>query len=223
MKNLRSEKVKHASNVSIVGMGNWGTSLASAFAASRIRVDEIIVRGEGRRLPAPFTVLEEAHLNAEIMWLCVQDRVIPAVTQNLVRHAERSRISLKGKVIVHSSGALDAAVMQSAVHAGASVASVHPLMTFPDRTPVSLKDVPFGIEADPRNRRVLTSIVRRIGGRPVMVKAGSKALYHIVGMLCSPLLLATHAVTDNAPLWLRTCRRNASDNTQTLTRLFKPC
>ncbi len=70
------------------------------------------------------------------------------------------------------------------------MASVHPVMSFPTRIPVSLQGVPFGVEADAASRRILNAIVRRVGGRPFAVKAASKALYHAVGVLSSPLLVS---------------------------------
>jgi predicted short-subunit dehydrogenase-like oxidoreductase (DUF2520 family) len=46
------------------------------------------------------------------------------------------------------------------------------------------------VEADAASRRVLNAIIRRIGGRPFPVKAESKALYHALGVLASPLLVS---------------------------------
>jgi predicted short-subunit dehydrogenase-like oxidoreductase (DUF2520 family) len=63
-------------------------------------------------------------------------------------------------------------------------------MSFPTRTPVPLEGVPFGVEADAPSRRILNSIVRRIGGRPFAVRTANKALYHAIGVLSSPLLVS---------------------------------
>ena len=91
-----------------------------------------------------------------------------------------------------------AQVLEAAAHAGASVASVHPMMSFPTRTPVPLQGVPFGVEADAASRRILNAIVRRIGGRPFAIKAANKALYHAVGVLSSPLLVSHLAAAQQA-------------------------
>jgi predicted short-subunit dehydrogenase-like oxidoreductase (DUF2520 family) len=64
------------------------------------------------------------------------------------------------------------------------------VMSFPTRTPVALEGVPFGVEADASSRRILNAIVRRIGGRPFPVKTATKALYHAIGVLSSPLLVS---------------------------------
>ncbi len=58
--------------------------------------------------------------------------------------------------------------------------------------------MPFGVEADAASRRILNAIVRRIGGRPFAIKAASKALYHAVGVLSSPLLVSHLAAAQQA-------------------------
>ena len=101
-------------------------------------------------------------------------------------------------MVVHSSGALSAGVLQAAEETGASVGSVHPLMSFPTRTPVTLQGVSFAVEAEAASSRVLNALVRRIGGRPFAIKAASKALYHAVGVLSSPLLVSHLAAAHEA-------------------------
>jgi predicted short-subunit dehydrogenase-like oxidoreductase (DUF2520 family) len=169
-------------SVSIIGPGNWGSSLAHALRLAGIPLHEVIV-------PA---TLDRAQLNADVLWLCVPDAAIAAVARRLVQRVGAR--GLKGQIVVHSSGALSSGVLKAAAKVGASVASVHPMMSFPTRTPVPLQGVPFGVEADAAARRILYAMVRRIGGRPFLIKsgneAGNKALYHAVGTLSSPLLVS---------------------------------
>ena len=210
-------------SVSIIGPGNWGTSLARAFSAVGVPLDELIVPA-GRRpsaVGAPkearnpaFTTLDRARLEADVLWLCVPDAAIAVVTRRLVRRAGAlgSRppgSPLKGQIVVHSSGALSAQVLQAAARAGASVASVHPVMSFPTRTPVPLQGVSFGIEADAGSHRILNAIVRQIGGRPLSIESGNKALYHAVGMLSSPLLVSHLVAAQQAAVLAGFSRRQA--------------
>jgi predicted short-subunit dehydrogenase-like oxidoreductase (DUF2520 family) len=186
--------------VSIIGPGNWGISLAHALVAAGVRLDEVIVRRARSARPAkwlralPLVTLDRAQLEADILWLCVPDAAIVQVTRRLVaRVGERG---LSGQMVVHSSGALSSEALAPAARVGASVASVHPVMSFPTRTPAPLAGVPFGVEADAAPRRILNAIVRRIGGRPFAIKTASKALYHAVGMLSSPLLVSHLCATE---------------------------
>ena len=177
-------------SVSIIGPGNWGSSLARALVLAGVPLHEVIARGSRRRRGLPLISLGRAQLQADVLWLCVPDAAIAQVTRRLVQLAAARGVSLKGKIVVHSSGALSSEVLEPAALAGASVVSVHPLMSFPTRTPVPLQGVPFGVEADAASRRILNAIIRRIGGRPFPVKAESKVLYHAFGVLASPLLVS---------------------------------
>ena len=190
-------------SVSIIGLGNWGSSLAHALNAAGVGLHEVILSSArsaaGRAKWArtlPLTTLDRAQLEADVLWLCVPDAAIARVTGRMVKRVGKR--GLKGQIVVHSSGALSAQVLQAAAHAGASVASVHPVMSFPTRIPVSLQGVPFGVEADAASRRILNAIVRQIGGRPFAIKAASKALYHAVGVLSSPLLVSHLAAAHEA-------------------------
>jgi predicted short-subunit dehydrogenase-like oxidoreductase (DUF2520 family) len=158
--------------------------------AAGVPLHEVIARGSNRRLGLPLISFGRAQLQADVLWLCVPDAAIAQVTRRLLQRAAARGLSLKGKIVVHSSGALSSEVLEPAARAGASVASVHPLMSFPTRTPVPLQGVPFGVEADAASRRILNAIIRRIGGRPFPVKAESKALYHALGVMASPLLVS---------------------------------
>jgi predicted short-subunit dehydrogenase-like oxidoreductase (DUF2520 family) len=185
-------------SVSIIGLGNWGSSLARALTDARVALREVVVPGRlsARKTALPLNNLERARFDADVIWLCVPDKAITRVTARLVKSAG-SR-GLKGQIVVHSSGALSSGVLQAAAKAGASVGSVHPLMTFPTRAPVTIQGVSFAVEADPASSRVLNRLIRRIGGHPFAIKAANKALYHAVGVLSSPLLVSHLAAAFEA-------------------------
>jgi predicted short-subunit dehydrogenase-like oxidoreductase (DUF2520 family) len=190
-------------SVSIIGLGNWGSSLARALTEAQVPLHEVIVPGRRSARKSvralPITTLERARLQADVLWICVPDKAIARVTGRLVKRAPGQ--GLAGQIVIHSSGALSAGVLQEAAKAGASVGSVHPLMSFPTRRPVTLKGVSFAVEADPASSRVLNRLVRRIGGRPFAIKAASKALYHAVGVVSSPLLVSHLAAAHETAAW----------------------
>jgi predicted short-subunit dehydrogenase-like oxidoreductase (DUF2520 family) len=192
-------------SVSIIGLGNWGSSLAHALDTAGVSLQEVILTGERSRRSAsnrtlaralPLTTLDLAQLKADILWLCVPDGAIKQITGRIVKRVGKH--GLKGQIVVHSSGALSALVLQAAARVGASVASVHPVMSFATRAPVSLEGVPFGVDAEPPARRILNAILRQVGGRPFAVEAANKALYHAVGVLSSPLLVSHLAAAHEA-------------------------
>lgn len=174
-------------SIAVIGAGNWGSSLVAALKKAGLRPLETVGR-DWRR----------AKLDARVIWLCVPDAAIADLASKV---AER-RGSLRGQIVVHSSGALSAEVLEPARRAGARIAAVHPVMSFPTRRVVALEGVMFGVEArDAAVRRELFALVRRMGGVPFAVKAETKALYHAAGVFASPLLVsAIRAATETAEL-----------------------
>jgi predicted short-subunit dehydrogenase-like oxidoreductase (DUF2520 family) len=173
------DSVKRASgtSVAVIGAGNWGSSLRAALKRAKLGPREV-VRSSGWR---------RAKLNARVIWICVPDAAIRDVAEKIAAR----RGDLRGQIVVHSSGALGAAVLEPARQAGALIAAAHPVMSFPTRQVVPLKGVMFGVEAqDEGVRRKLSALMRRMGGVPFTVKAETKALYHAAGVMASPLLVS---------------------------------
>jgi predicted short-subunit dehydrogenase-like oxidoreductase (DUF2520 family) len=171
----------------VIGLGNWGSSLAAALDATGLLLERVHARRHSSR----------AKLDAQVLWLCVPDAAIATTTEWLV--AQRGDLS--GQVVVHSSGALDRSVLTPAERAGACTGSVHPMMSFPTRRVVPLKGTRFGVEAeDTASRKQLFALVRRLGGRPFAIDGKGKAIYHAGAMFGSPLLVATLAAGVRAML-----------------------
>ena len=189
--------------VTLIGLGNWGTALASALDAAKIPVRAIVVRkirAEDRRLAKKYgaelrtlagVARNAAKLEAEIFWICTPDAAIAATAAALVRQGWIAR----KPVVLHSSGALASTELAAAREAGASVASVHPMMSFPRRVgatddAVSLRGVPFALEGDARAVRMARRVVRALGGEPFAIRTEDKAMYHAFGAFASPLVTA---------------------------------
>lgn len=166
--------------VAVVGLGNWGSSLAAALDAAGLLAERVHARRRS----------SHKRLDARVLWLCVPDAAIA----NTAEWIAAEREDLRGQMVVHSSGALDRSVLGVVERAGASTASVHPMMSFPTRRVVALKGTRFGVEAaDEATRKELFALVRRLGGRPFAIDGRGKAMYHAGAMFGSPLLVATLA------------------------------
>jgi len=189
--------------IAIVGPGRLGQALARSLRAAGYTISEVISRDlpESRRraarlaraLGARARTPATASFNAQVVWLCVSDDAIRACARELAPKA-----GWKGKVALHSSGALSSDLLAALRRRGAAVASIHPMMTFgrdPSSTP-SLGGVPFAIEGDARAARVARRIARDLGGEPFRIPRESKVLYHVLGSFSSPLVVATLATAE---------------------------
>jgi prephenate dehydrogenase len=95
-------------SVSIIGLGNWGSSLARALGVAGVALHEVIVpsarsavgyAGWARTLP--LTTLDRAQLEADVLWLCVPDAAIARVTGRLVKRVAKrvGNRGLKGQIV----------------------------------------------------------------------------------------------------------------------------
>jgi predicted short-subunit dehydrogenase-like oxidoreductase (DUF2520 family) len=193
---------KPRAGISIVGAGNWGSSLAAAAVAAGIPLLEVVVRrAKDRRRrfgPASVVLSAEARWDAELIWICVPDDEISGVAAEIAS----LRPGLRGQTVVHSSGALSVEALAAVKQAGAAVGGIAPVFSFPTREPVRLEGVMFVVEAGSEaQRRRLNSLVRRLRGRPLRVDSGSKAMYHAAATMASPLMVsAAHAAVAAARL-----------------------
>ncbi len=188
--------------ITVIGLGNWGTSLAAALLAAGLPLSEIVVK----RLPARrsrgwnLTTVDRALLDATVLWICVPDGAIAEVATRLVARRRELGLRLDGQIVLHSSGVLTVESLKAASDAGAQVASVHPLMTFPTRKPVPLAGTPFAVESSDALRRRLFALVRRLDGVPFRIDSCNKILYHAAATLASPLLLSGLVAAQRAAM-----------------------
>ena len=182
--------------ITIVGAGRLGAALTMELRQAGYGISEIVSRNHAaskrraaalaRRVRARPTTLNNARLDAEVIWFCVPDREIKNAALQLA-----STVSWKRKLAFHSSGALSSDELDILRQRGAAVGSIHPLMTFVSGSTPSLKGVPFAMEGDAGAIRTARCIVHHLGGEAFTIRKQHKTAYHAWGSFASPLLVAT--------------------------------
>ena len=180
--------------ISIVGPGNLGSALALELFCAGYPIHAIVRRATSKitrlkalagRVKANLIVMGERPLDSDIVWLTVPDDAIAKVAAQLAASQ-----SWKGKTVFHSSGALSSEELAPLWEKGASVASVHPLMTFVAGKKASWRGVAFAVEGDDEAVRIASRIAIELGGSPFDIDRRSKVLYHAFGSFASPLVIA---------------------------------
>lgn len=136
-------------------------------------------------MKAKHSLLGEAVLDSDIVWVTVPDDVIAGVARQLA--ASRP---WKGRIVLHSSGARTSDELSALKKKGATVASAHPMMTFVRGRRPEWRDVPFGIEGDEAAVRAAHEIASALGASPFVLRKERKTLYHAFGSFASPLVIA---------------------------------
>jgi len=178
--------------IAIVGPGRLGSALSIELNTAGYRISELVVRRHSRqaaalarRLRARILRLNSGGIQADVVWFCVPDREITGAAQVLASHSVWN-----GKIVFHSSGALPSSELDDLRRRGATVAAVHPLMTFVRGSTPSLSGVPFALEGDEPALRAARRIVRDLGGDAFNIRAQDKVAYHTWGAFTSPLFIA---------------------------------
>ncbi|HET9087843.1 MAG TPA: Rossmann-like and DUF2520 domain-containing protein [Acidobacteriaceae bacterium] len=212
-KPTRSTTAPVTPSVTLIGFGNWGTALAFSLFGAGIPIKEIVVRSFSkikaaqrhriyRFLDARFTTLDRAALDADVLWICTPDAKIAQTAGEMVAQLQSARQRRPARqVVFHSSGALTSGELAALKAVGAGIASVHPLMSFPNPTAGKALDsrtiptfplagVPFALQGETHACRVARRLVKMLHGAAFTLQEHDKVLYHAFGAFTSPLLVA---------------------------------
>ncbi len=184
-------------DISIIGAGRLGTSLARALAARGYRIRALACRSlrsakESRRAAGrgrPVTDITRAAALGKVIIFCLPDGQIRAAAVRLAG----SGIDWREKTILHTSGVLPAGALAPLRKKGAAVGSFHPAQSFPEKgmPPSRFRGVSFGLEGDRQALDVACGLIRVLGGHPIILSARAKPLYHAACIMASnyPVIL----------------------------------
>ena len=199
--------------IAIVGAGNLGTALAVSLKRAGYLIEGIVARKSGnssvrakklaREVNAPL-LFDLEGVGANIVWFCVPDSEIARAAASVA-----ARFRAKGRIALHSSGALTSDELNPLRKKGAAVASVHPLMTFVRGSRSPLAGVSFAIEGDPKAIRVAHQIVEDLGGHAYAIRKKDKPAYHAWGAFTSPLFTALLATSEEVAAMAGVDRKSA--------------
>jgi predicted short-subunit dehydrogenase-like oxidoreductase (DUF2520 family) len=188
-------------SITLIGAGNLAQALGPALRAAGYKIDAVAARENApsrkraaalaKKLGARAVALEDAEPQSDIIWICHTDDAL-ANTAKWLAH----KVGWKNKTVFHSSGALTSAVIAPLKRAGASTASLHPMMTFVPNSAPTMQGVPFAVEGDARAVAAARKLVKDLGGEIFKIRKAAKSLYHALGSFSSPLLVATLATAE---------------------------
>lgn len=185
-------------SISLAGPGAVGSALLEALGRNGYRILSVISRrtedsalkGSGHLLH-PEQVCEEKL--GTLLFLTVPDDRIADTAAGL---AERVP-NWKGRHVVHCSGALTSGALETLAAKGASVASFHPVQTFPAGSgPELFQGISVSCEGTPGTIALLEAIARKIGSRPVVMDGRQKAIIHLAAVFISNYMVALGGVAD---------------------------
>ena len=181
--------------LAIVGAGRVGRALGHRLRESGWKIGVIVTRSEASaRRAVRFIGAGKPHggptrnvLVSNVILIATPDDAIPAVAREIARIGGEE---LRGKVVLHTSGAQDSRSLAPLKECGAFVGSMHPLQTFSGVGVTDLAGKVFAVEGDVVAIRIARQIARTLGGSPVQIAAEKKILYHAAAALAAGHVLA---------------------------------
>jgi len=192
-------KRKQKSEVSIIGTGRLGTTLAVALASRGYEIRSLVARTakSARKaaslLDADVQVLAAKQLrtlvSADLFLITVPDDQIPRVADELstVRFNADQK---KRRTALHTSGAVSSDVLAPLREKGWHTGSIHPLMSVSAVHDASLEGAFWSVEGDRNALRSGKQIVRDLGGKSFSIRSEDKPLYHAAAVMVSGNVVA---------------------------------
>jgi predicted short-subunit dehydrogenase-like oxidoreductase (DUF2520 family) len=188
--------------IGVLGAGRVGQALALGLTRAGHRATGVWSRDPARAertaalAHAPVRSPQGVADDADLVLITVSDDAIADVC-GLVRWRP-------GVWAAHVSGARDLDVLGHARAAGAGVGSLHPMMAFGDAETslAALRGATFTVEAEGEALgAVLAGLADDLGGVPLRLPPGGRALYHASGQYAAAFVVAL--LSEAAELWTR--------------------
>jgi predicted short-subunit dehydrogenase-like oxidoreductase (DUF2520 family) len=181
--------------LSIIGAGRVGRALGRRLRELGWKIGAVVASSESSARKAVRSIgagrshafLTRQVLAAQVILVTTPDRCTADVAEDLARIGAEE---LRGKIVLHTSGALSSDVLDSVRRCGAAVGSMHPLQTFSGVEVPPLEGRVFTIEGDTAAVRMARQIARALGAIPVQIEGAKKPLYHAAGALAAGNVLA---------------------------------
>jgi predicted short-subunit dehydrogenase-like oxidoreductase (DUF2520 family) len=176
--------------IAIVGAGRVGRTLGRRLRQLNWTIGTVVTQSKATARSAVRAIgggyaqdkINRHVLNADVVIIATPDDEIRKVAKRL---AQIGAEEWRGKIVLHTSGALDSSVLRPLSRWGAATGSMHPMQTFVGRNAPSLEGVVFAIEGDRRAQRAARRIAREVHGVAVTIDGRAKPAYHAAGTLAA--------------------------------------
>src|SRR6266446_8879540 len=210
-------------SLAIIGAGRVGRALGRRLREQGWKIGAVVTRSEASARRAvrfigagkPCAAMTRQILVPQVILIAAPDNKIAVVAQELARIGEEE---LRGKVVLHSSGAMASGVLEALRARGAAVGSMHPLQSFSGVSVPSMDGRVFTIEGETPAVQVARRIARALGGSPVRIAGSKKLLYHAAAAMAAGHVLAVEEAATQLLVSLGMKRSEAVRGLLPLTR-----
>lgn len=186
---MPDRKRKEKPQVSIIGAGRLGTTLALALEAAGYSIRSLVARRvqSARKAAGLLNTKAEALGAGQIGSLRRSDLFLISVPDDQIAGvaAQLGSLNFDPKpTVLHTSGALSSNVLSPLRAKGWSTGSLHPLISVSD-SGSSIEGAFWSVEGDTGAVRLGKAIVHDLGGESFSIKTADKPLYHAAAVMTS--------------------------------------
>lgn len=195
---MPDSKRKEKPEVSIIGAGRLGTTLAVALDAKGYSIRSLVARrpASARKaasfLDGDVQSLAVKQLDllrpADLFLITTPDDQIATVAAQLAR----LEVAKRTPAALHTSGALSAEALAPLRDRGWHTGSIHPLISVSDapKDIATLEGAFWSVEGDKAALRIGKAIVRDLGGKSFSIRSEDKPLYHAAAVMSAGNVVA---------------------------------
>jgi predicted short-subunit dehydrogenase-like oxidoreductase (DUF2520 family) len=171
--------------IGFVGAGRVGCALGVAFSRAGWPVAAVATRDPAREARFRQLVPNAHPVSSAAAIADVVDLVFVTVPDDAIADVAASLRLYAGQAAVHTSGALDARVLEAARAAGTQIGSFHPMVAFAEQEAAvaALSDATIAVEGDEELVALLGQLASDIGAQPVRLPPTGKTAYHAAAVL----------------------------------------
>lgn len=184
----------------VVGPGRVGGSLVRALTAAGVKCAGVYgganadVKAKTLGVPC-FDDAAELLAAADTVFICVPDRLIGTVAQDLAGAAESSGVDVRGKSFYHVSGSAGLDELSPLTALGAETGSLHPLQSFAE-VRSSLTGIGMAVDGSAKAKTLAEELARLCGAVPFIVPPNERAAYHAAACFCSNFTVTVVAIAE---------------------------
>ena len=210
-----------SSPISVIGAGAAGTVFTRALKLAGLHVLQVLSRNpDSARVLAEVVGathashrLSDLRAGPKLVVLAVPDDQIGTVAETL---ADASP-TWQDSIAMHVSGALPSTVLSPLRHRGAEIVSFHPMLSLhADSPPEILAGSWINIEGTPAAVDVGRQLAQRLGAKPFVVDADTKAAIHLAASVSSNFLVTLMSAASDV---LEACGLSSEDRNALLRPL----
>jgi predicted short-subunit dehydrogenase-like oxidoreductase (DUF2520 family) len=161
-------------SVYLIGAGRLATQLGLGFKKAGVTIAGVYSKKEpharelAEKLDCSFTIgLNSIPVSADVYIIALKDDVL---------YEELSLGHLKGRIIAHTSGSVEASVLEKYSQ---NYGVFYPLFTFTKEKPAPWADIPLCLEAsDANTKKVLGSLAEKLGSKVFDIDSKQRAILH---------------------------------------------